>query len=215
MRRLLPIILLALLALLAAAPLCAQQPDFLTADETDQLREAQEIDVRLKLYVQFARARIGMFEAALAKDTTGRSGYLHELLEQYAQIIEAIDTVVDDALSHQRPPATMNGVLAAERDMLARLEKALQSAPRDLARYKFVLEQAIETTRDSIEISEADMKERGRNVAERERAERKEKEALMAAPVPAEKKPEEKKAEEAPKKRPSLYRKGEKKDEKK
>jgi hypothetical protein len=209
MRRLLSFVLL------AVAPLCAQQTDFLTADEADQLREAQEIDARLKLYVQFARARVGMFEAALAKDTTGRSGYLHELLEQYAQIIEAIDTVVDDALSHQRPPTSMNGVLAAERDMLARLEKTLKSAPRDLARYKFVLDQAIETTRDSIEISEADLKERGHSVAERDRAERKEKEALMASPNPAEKKPEEKKADEAPKKRPSLYRKGEKKDEKK
>jgi hypothetical protein len=48
-----------LVCLLLAAPLAAQR-DFLTADEVEKVRDAQEPNLRLKLYSQFAQERIDL-----------------------------------------------------------------------------------------------------------------------------------------------------------
>src|SRR5580704_10850038 len=139
---------LLLVCLLLAAPLAAQR-DFLTADEIDKVRDAQEPNLRLKLYSEFARERVDLIKSLIAKDKTGRSALIHDTLDEYCKIVDAIDAVADDALSRKVDvKAGLAMVAIEEKEMLPYLQKVQDSNPRDLERYDFLLKQAIESTAD-------------------------------------------------------------------
>jgi hypothetical protein len=156
---------LAVLCLLGALPGAPQQPDFLTASEVDQVREAQEPNARLSVYLQFAKARAAMIEQFVAQEKPGRGTLIKTALDEYVSIIEAIDTVTDDALLRKKEvDKGMAEVAAAEKQMLATLEKVAAGKPADLTIYRFSLEQAIDSTRDSMELALADLKTRAEEV---------------------------------------------------
>ena len=200
---------LVLVCLLAVLP-CMAQRDFLTAEEVDQLREAQEPNARLQLYIGFASQRVTLIQQLVAKEKTGRSGMIHDALDEYTKIIDAIDTVTDDALRRRSPLDTgIKAVANGERQMLASLTRISESKPKDLELYRFVLEQAISATRDSMELNQEDLKTRGAEVDAKDAKERKEREALMRPEEVESKRAAEKKAEEQKKKAPTLRRPGE------
>jgi hypothetical protein len=200
-----------------AAGAFAQERDFLTADEIDQVREIQEPNARLKLYVQFARQRLALLQQFLSKEKPGRSALIHDTLEDYTHIIEAIDTVADDALIRKANlELGMKEVVAAEAEMLATLQKVEDTAPKDLARFEFVLKNAIDTTSDSKELSEEDLHTRTTDLQAQQKKEKQDKEALLGDKEKKEKEKEKKTADAStddakPKpKPPTLYKPGEK-----
>src|SRR4051795_3587799 len=213
-------VLAAALALQPAMP-AAQQRDFLTADEVDQIREAQEPNARLKLYANFAKQRIELVKSLLAKEKAGRSIMIHDALEDYAKIIDAIDDVSDQAVLKKADlKEGLSSIARVEQDALPVLKRVQDSKPKDLERYEFVLKTAIDTTRDSLDLAEGDVEQRAKDVEAREEREKK---AVQDAMTPVER--ENRKAEdqktaakaeaeqEKQRKAPTLMRPGEKKQD--
>jgi hypothetical protein len=201
----------ALVCLASAA--WSQDRDFLTPNEVDQVREAQEPNARLTLYVHFAAQRIDLLKQYLAKDKPGRSIFIHNTLEDYNNIIEAIDMVSDDALKHHAviDQGTI-AVLNAEKSFIAELQKIKDAPPRDYERYRFQLDQAIATTSDSHDLAMEDNNKRSGELTAAEEKERKEREASMPTAEAKQRKQErEDQSEEGQKKKiPSLLKPGEK-----
>jgi hypothetical protein len=192
----------------------AQQRDYLTADEIDQVREAQEPNLRLKLYVHFAKERIAEIQQFLAKEKPGRSALIHDALEDYTRIIEAIDTVADDALRRKAPiDEGMKAVADAEKEMLATLNKIEESDAKDLQRFEFALKAAIDTTSDSEELSQEDTHSRTADLATKDQKEKEEKQAILGTADKDQKKVADNtdtKDDKPKRKAPSLYKPGEK-----
>jgi hypothetical protein len=194
------------LAILLVCAACgfAQERDFLTADEVDQIREVQEPNARLKLYVLFARTRLALLEQFLSKEKTGRAALIHDTLEDYTHIIEAIDTVADDALVRKLPlDVGMKEVATAEAEMLTKLQKIEETAPKDLARFEFALKNAIDTTSDSKELSEEDLHARAGELTAQEKKEKQDRKALATD--------EDKKAKKSPEDKPGVIKAGDRK----
>jgi hypothetical protein len=200
-------------AALATSPVAAQHRDYLTADEVEQIREAQEPNARLELYARFARVRIDLVKNLLSHDKPGRSAMIHDALDDYAKIVDALDDVADQALAHKGELSKgMRVVSNMEREMLPALRRIRDSRPKDLDRYEFALTTAIETTSDSLDLADGDLGKRGEKELAREEREKKEAEATKT--------PEQKQADakaeadqQNQRKAPSLYKPGEKKQD--
>ena len=215
---------IALLVTLLSAPLGAQEigggKEFLTDYEIDVLRDKQKPRERIAAYLKFASLRLELIDQLTAAEEAGRGAKLHRNLEEYGRIIEAVDTVIDDALARGLDmDKALEGLVAGEEAFLARLEKLQEAEPSDLWRYEFVLEDAIEMTRDSIELSAQDLGERTRGVLQEDRAEQQRREATMSASrkkdLDRDRAKQAEKESEYKSKRPTLLRPGEKLGERK
>jgi hypothetical protein len=197
-----------LVVVIVAGMLPAATRDFLTTEEIDQVRAAQEPNLRVQLYLKFAQQRIAQLNQLLTRERAGRTALVHDLLEDYTGIIEALDTVADDALRRKVDIGKgMAIVVPGEREMLAQLKKVEDAAPADMARYEFVLKDAIDVTEDSIDLS-GDLSERSREISAKDQREDEVRKAGLAPEDAKQQTDDNAKQEKQTRKVPTLRRPG-------
>lgn len=137
--------------LLATAGAQHHQRDPLTNLEIDKLRDAAQLpEVRLKLYVDFARARLDTLEKVRA-DTKAEDRQkqtrdaLQDFLDVYDELDENVDTFADrrDDLRKALKP-----VIEADTEFGAKLrafKASLASTPKEAESYAFLLGNALDT----------------------------------------------------------------------
>lgn len=194
--------------------------DFLTDHEVDLIREAQEPNKRIETYLHFGLLRLELIKQKLAVEAPGRSVDIHRNLGEYTKIIEAIDTVVDDAVVRDADIIkAIELITKQETEFLAALKKIEENPADDHFRYEFVLDDAMEVTSDSLDQIQGDLAERKREILEKDGGDRK---AIEDSMSPEMRKEMEKvreaartKETEEKRKRPTLLKPGEEKGGKK
>jgi hypothetical protein len=193
------------------------QKDFLTSDEVEKVREAQLPNDRLKLYTLLARQRLDQLQRLLEKEKKGRSLTARDLLEEYTNIIDAIDTVSDDALKRGVDIAEgSTAVTDSEKRFLDQLQKIKDRAPADLDLYEIALKEAVASTSDSLDLAKEDNGSRAAKLTDEDKKLKVEAETAIAAedskgkPAVDAKNGDANPADAKPKRKPpTLLRKGE------
>ena len=152
------------ISLLISAPLWAQTHDRdpLNEKEIDQLREtAMEPEKRLKLMVDFTRARMATLQQVRSDPKTAkdRGQRIHDLLEDIAGLVDEVDDNIqnyDERSADLRKP--LQQVVQMDSELQVKLHelKAIADNPKttdEAADYKFALEDATESVNQSAEAS--------------------------------------------------------------
>jgi hypothetical protein len=125
--------------------------DPLNPPEIDQLRDtAIDPELRLKLYVQFARARLLTLEQVRNEATSATRGRkTHDAVENFLAVYDELNENIDNFLGRTndiRKP--LKDIIAADTDFQSRLRSVRDSAgvkPAEYQQYEYSLTNAIET----------------------------------------------------------------------
>jgi hypothetical protein len=143
---------------LLLSPMRAEQKrDPLTPPEIDQLRDtAMDPDLRLKLYVAFARARLVALEKARSDPKTADRGLathdgLQDFLDVYDELKDKIDTYVVRK-SDQRK--VLKIIIDGDTEFQAKLRALRDDASarkEEMEHYEFLLTNALEALDNSVQ----------------------------------------------------------------
>ncbi len=151
---------LVLLGLLVAGARASARRDPLNANEVQQLRDsAQEPEKRLGLYVKFIRDRAAALEQMHSdpRFTEGRSGQIHDLLEDIDTLVQEMDDNIDQYAARRndiRKP--LKQVIELDSDLQLKLRAIKQggATPQQtssLKDYVFALDNALDSVNASLD----------------------------------------------------------------
>ena len=145
--------------LLAAPPLlragAQQQKDYLSAVEADKIRDAETVNERIKLFLNFADDRLKKFQYELEHPSSNRHGdMLNSLLNAYVGCVDDAADLIQLGLEKQdNIRQGIDLMTSRTKEFLVVLEKlSTDGSERDL--YKDNLDDAIDGTRDAMNDAE-------------------------------------------------------------
>jgi hypothetical protein len=150
------LVLLALAVVMFSSAGAQNRRDPLTDAEINQLRDtAQEPEMRLKLYVQFVRARMdAVTQAAANPSLKNRGETIHDALQDFLDLYDELNDNVDMFADHRDDiRKALKLVLDADTEFQAKL-RALQSSSTipapEAKQYEFVLSNAMDGVDSSV-----------------------------------------------------------------
>jgi hypothetical protein len=151
-------LVLCVLVLAGMLPLAAQQaapPDYLTEEEVQKVRDTQEPDKRVLLFLEFAALRLAKFEQALASKPPVHVDDLTEMIDHFV-------SAIDDATSNLEIALDRGGVdlgkvrKEMEKQVVAfleRLERINAAKDKRLEEFQFTWDDSREAAREFLEVA--------------------------------------------------------------
>jgi len=136
----------------SAAPSAALgQRDFLTPQEVDDVRDTQEADKRILLYLEFAQRRVDAVKQALATTNPRRGQAVRKNLSEYNLILEALNHTREDARENRIVvEKALKEVEKRGREFAEYLELLRSESSPGYADYRFTLEEALAMTEEEV-----------------------------------------------------------------
>lgn len=145
------------LSIILAPAVAQRRNDPLTQPEIDQLRDtAVEPELRMKLYVQFARARLVSLEQMRSDPkTTDRPRQTHQMLEDFLAVYDELNDNLDNFEGRKSDlRKALKAVIEGDTEFQAKL-RALKDDARtskeEASEYQFILSNAIESVDSNTE----------------------------------------------------------------
>jgi chromosome segregation ATPase len=145
------------LAVLFLAGVASTKRDPLTDPEIDQLRDtAQDADLRLRLYISFARARLAALEQArsdpkVTDKVQATRDRLQDFVDVYDELDDNVDTFADRKADLRK---VLKAVIEADTEFQAKLralKTSAETSKEQSQKYDFVLTDALEAVDKSVE----------------------------------------------------------------
>ncbi|HMD84288.1 MAG TPA: hypothetical protein VKO18_06270 [Terriglobia bacterium] len=167
-------------ALLLAASLAvawgADKSDYLSDEEADQLREAQEPSQRIEAYLSFAQIRLTRFDDYRNRPASPDydiPGYLDTQLDQYIRITDALKDWIEDHFDrHDDMRAGLKKFLEMGPHQIEQLRHVEQSPDPYAASYHKLLGDAIDDFTDALDGATQALSEQTKLFGELNRAEK-------------------------------------------
>jgi hypothetical protein len=135
---------------ISSAAFSSEKDDFLTPDEINSIRDAEDAGKRVLLYLGFAQQRLDAAQEKTASwKEAGAGRAIQKSLAEYNSILEALDDALGNARQQRDPLSKPLKELENQGKHFLKVLQQLQNVP-NRSDYQFTLDEAVEMTQDEL-----------------------------------------------------------------